>query len=400
MSPTGASALVVDDDAMNRIVLQRSLEREGHAVRVAADGRAALELLRSEPFDVVLLDVLMPEMDGFELLELIQSDDELRQTPGIMISALEDMASVVRCIELGAEDYLPKPFDPVLLRARTNACLTKKRLRDVERKYLEERHQRVRDLFTRFVPEAVVDEVLEHAGEDLRLGGQRRTATVMFCDLRDFTSFAEARPPELVVDVLNRYLSAMSDVILSHGGTLIGFQGDGILAAFGTPIEQPDHADRALSATREMIGQGLDGFNAWLQEESIGGSFRIGVGLNSGVIMAGNVGSERRLEYTVIGDTTNTASRLEAMTKDTHHMLLMSDSTRAMLTRAVPDLVEVDTREVRGRRFPVVLWSIESAHPQASARKQVDATRGSNGLSGSPSGGSSKERDWKSRGRR
>ena len=400
MSPTGASALVVDDDAMNRIVLQRSLEREGHAVRVAADGRAALELLRSEPFDVVLLDVLMPEMDGFELLELIQSDDELRQTPVIMISALEDMASVVRCIELGAEDYLPKPFDPVLLRARTNACLTKKRLRDVERKYLEERHQRVRDLFTRFVPEAVVDEVLEHAGEDLRLGGQRRTATVMFCDLRDFTTFAEARPPELVVDVLNRYLSAMSDVILRHGGTLIGFQGDGIMAVFGAPIEQPDHADRALSATREMVGEALDGFNAWLHAEVTGESFRIGVGLNSGVTMAGNVGSERRLEYTVIGDTVNTASRLEAMTKDMSHMVLMSDSTRAMLTRAVPDLVEVDTREVRGRRFPVVLWSIESAHPQASARKQVDATRGSNGLSGSPSGGSSKERDWKSRGRR
>jgi adenylate cyclase len=388
MSPTGASALVVDDDAMNRIVLQRSLEREGHAVRVAANGRAALELLRSEPFDIVLLDVLMPEMDGLELLELIQSDDELRATPVIMISALEDMASVVRCIELGAEDYLPKPFDPVLLRARINGCLTKKRLRDVERKYLEERHRRVRDLFARFVPEAVVDEVLEHAGEDLRLGGQRRTATVMFCDLRDFTSFAEARPPELVVDVLNRYLSAMSDVILRHGGTLIGFQGDGILAAFGTPIEQPDHADRALSATREMIGQALDGFNAWLQEESIGGSFRIGVGLNSGVIMAGNVGSERRLEYTVIGDTTNTASRLEAMTKDTPHMLLMSDSTRAMLTRAVPDLVEVDTREVRGRRFPVVLWSIENVHPQASPRKPAGATRGSSG-SDSPSSGSS-----------
>jgi adenylate cyclase len=389
MSPTGASALVVDDDAMNRMVLQRSLEREGHAVRVAADGRAALELLRSEPFDIVLLDVLMPEMDGLELLELIQSDDELRATPVIMISALEDMASVVRCIELGAEDYLPKPFDPVLLRARINGCLTKKRLRDVERKYLEERHRRVRDLFARFVPEAVVDEVLEHAGEDLRLGGQRRTATVMFCDLRDFTSFAEARPPELVVDVLNRYLSAMSDVILKHGGTLIGFQGDGILAAFGTPIEQPDHADRALSATREMVGQALDGFNAWLQEESIGGSFRIGVGLNSGVIMAGNVGSERRLEYTVIGDTTNTASRLEAMTKDTPHMLLMSDSTRAMLTRAVPDLVEVDTREVRGRRFPVVLWSIENVHPQASPRKPARSTRGSSGLSGGPSGGSS-----------
>jgi adenylate cyclase len=136
------------------------------------------------------------------------------------------------------------------------------------------------------------------------------------------------------------------------------------MAVFGAPIEQPDHADRALSATREMVGQALDGLNAWLQEEGIGESFRIGVGLNSGVIMAGNVGSERRLEYTAIGDTANTASRLEAMTKDMPHVVLMSDSTRTMLTREVPNLVEVDTREVRGRRSPVVLWSIESAHPQ------------------------------------
>ena len=210
----------------------------------------------------------------------------------------------------------------------------------------------------------------------------------MFCDLRDFTSFAEARPPELVVDVLNRYLSAMSDVILRHGGTLIGFQGDGILAAFGTPIEQPDHADRALSATREMVGQALDGFNAWLQEESIGGSFRIGVGLNSGVIMAGERGLERRLEYTVIGDTTNTASRLEAMTKDTPHMLPESDSTRAMLTGRRRPRRGGHPRGP-GRRLPVVLWSIENVHPQAPPRKPAGATRGSSG-SDSPSSGSSR----------
>ena len=370
MSPTEASVLVVDDDALNRTALQRSLEREGHAVWVAPDGRTALELLNREPFDVVLLDILMPEMDGFELLELIQGDDRLRDTSVIMISALEDIESVVRSIELGAEDYLPKPFDPVLLRARINGCLTKKRLRDVERRYLEERHRRVRDVFARFVPEAVVDEVLEHADEDLRLGGQRRTATVMFCDLREFTTFAEGRPPELVIAVLNRYFSAMGDVILGHGGTLISFLGDGIIAVFGAPIEQPDHADRAVSAAREMAGEALEAFNTWLRAGGISHDFRMGVGLNSGEIMAGNVGSERRLEYTVIGDTANTASRLEAMTKEMPHMVLMTNSTRAMLTRAAVDLVEVDTREVRGRRSPVLVWSIAngSTAPTASGR--------------------------------
>jgi adenylate cyclase len=211
--------------------------------------------------------------------------------------------------------------------------------------------------------------VLEHADEDLRLGGQRRTATVMFCDLREFTTFAEGRPPELVIAVLNRYFSAMGDVILGHGGTLIGFLGDGIIAVFGAPIEQPDHADRALNAARQMTGEALKDFNAWLLGEGIGDGFRMGVGLNSGVIMAGNVGSERRLEYTVIGDTTNTASRIEAMTKETSHMVLMSDSTRRMLSRRHADLMEVAIREVRGRRTPVLLWSITSRSRVPSAAR-------------------------------
>ena len=380
MSDSRASVLVVDDDAINRMMLRRSLEQEGHAVSVAEDGRAALDLLRRERFDIVLLDVLMPEMDGFELLELLQGDERLRQVLVIMISALEDMESVVRSLEMGAEDYLPKPFDPVLLRARINGCLAKKRLRDLERRYLVERQRRTRELFARFVPEAVVDEVLEGADENLRLGGERRTATVMFSDLRAFTSFAEARSPELVIEVLNRYFSAMSEVILGRGGTLIGFLGDGIIAAFGAPIERADHADRALSAAREMTGDALTSFNGWLQEQGIGDGFRMGVGLNSGEIMAGNVGSERRLEYTVIGDKANTASRLEAMTKETPYMVLLTDATRAMLTREVPDLVEVDTREVRGRRAPVRLWSIRTAGAQASRPKPAGVGRGSRGV--------------------
>jgi adenylate cyclase len=356
-----ASLLVVDDDPINRMVLSRELERQGHRVTAAENGAAALEALHAAPFDVVLLDVLMPELDGYQTLARIEDDERLRSIPVIMISALEDIKSVVRCIEMGAADYLPKPFDPVLLRARINGCLTTKRLRDLERRFLEQERERVRGLFARFVPEAVVDEVLAHADEDLRLGGQRRMATVLISDLRGFTTFAEARPPEVVIEALNRYLSAMSEVILSRGGTLTCFMGDGIMAAFGVPIEQADHADRALEAAREMTGEALESFNAWLREEGIADGFRMGIGLCSGVVMAGNVGSEQRLEYTAIGDAPNTAARIEALTKETPHMVLMSDSTRSMLTRDASDLFEVDTRTVRGRRAPVKLWSIESA---------------------------------------
>ncbi len=138
MSEGSASILVVDDDEINRMVLSHDLEREGHRVTAVEDGGRALEALRAQPFDVVLLDVLMPELDGYETLARIERDEKLRHVPVIMVSALEDIESVVRCIELGAADYLPKPFDPVLLRARINGCLTKKRLHDLEREYIEQ----------------------------------------------------------------------------------------------------------------------------------------------------------------------------------------------------------------------------------------------------------------------
>jgi len=221
--------------------------------------------------------------------------------------------------------------------------------------------ERVRDLFSRFVPEPVVDEVLKDVDEDLRLGGERRVVTVLFSDVRGFTTFSEARRPEAVIAVLNRYLTTMTDVILGHGGTLVSFMGDGIMAVFGAPIEQEDHADRALAAAEEMCGPALKGFNEWMRTEGHGDGFRIGIGLNSGDVMAGNVGSERRLEYTVIGDTTNTASRLEGLTKGTPYMVYLSDSTKQMLRRDERDLVHVEEMDVRGRAAKVVIWTVDGA---------------------------------------
>jgi adenylate cyclase len=221
--------------------------------------------------------------------------------------------------------------------------------------------QRTKLLFSRFVPENVVDQVLDRADDDLRLGGVQREGTVMFSDLRGFTSFAEALPVERVIEVLNRYLGEMSEAILNNGGTLVAYMGDGIMAVFGAPIEQPDHADRALTAAREMLGPRLATFNQYLRDEGLGEGFRMGVGLNSGHVMSGNVGSERRLEYTAIGDTTNTAARLEGMTKGTPHQLYMAESTRAFLRSAPDDLVDVGEFEVRGRTQKIKLWSIPDA---------------------------------------
>ena len=229
--------------------------------------------------------------------------------------------------------------------------------------------QRVRDLFSRFVPEPVVDDVLRNVDEDLRLGGQRELVTVLFSDIRGFTSFSENREPEDVIEVLNHYLTTMTDVILAHGGTLVAFMGDGIMAVFGAPIAMDDHADRAYAAAREMAGPALDEFNEWLASTGRDETFRIGVGLNSGVVMAGNVGSEKRLEYTAIGDTTNTASRIESLTKGTPHMIMLSESTRMMMLSERPELQRIDAMRVKGRREEVVIWAPVSTADDALARQ-------------------------------
>ncbi len=218
--------------------------------------------------------------------------------------------------------------------------------------------ERVRDMFSRFVPENVVDDVLSRADEGLRLGGVQREGTVMFTDLRGFTSFAESMQPDEVIEVLNRYLTEMSDAILDHGGTLVAYMGDGIMAVFGAPIGQDDHADRALATAREMLDIRLPRFNESLRDSGLGEGFRMGIGLNSGPVMSGNVGSERRLEYTAIGDVTNTSSRIEGMTKGTDHQLFLAQSTRDFLEDVPDDLFLVGEFEVRGREQKISLWSL------------------------------------------
>ena len=216
------------------------------------------------------------------------------------------------------------------------------------------RRAQQRRAFERFVPASVVEEVLDRMGGEAKLAGIQREGTVMFCDLRGFTTFAESLPAELVFEVLNTYLTEVSDAILDHGGTLVTYLGDGVMAVFGAPLAQDDHADRALAAAREILEPRLGRFNA-----ATGQNFRIGIGLHSGPVMSGNVGSQRRMEYAAVGDVTNTAARLQAETKGTPHQLLLSEDTRAALQAGDPaDLVDVGEVELRGRAEPVRCWSL------------------------------------------
>ncbi len=223
--------------------------------------------------------------------------------------------------------------------------------------------ERVRDVFSRFVPEQVVDQVLAHADADLRLQGKELVTTVMFSDLRGFTSSAEDMPAENVITVLNYYLHEMSEAILDHGGTLVCYMGDGIYAIWGAPLEQEDHADRALAASHEMLLERLPKFNAWMREQGYGEGYFMGIGLNSGPVMTGNVGHERRMDYTAVGDVVNTASRIEGMTKGTPYSVLIAESTIEMMSERPPDLVYYDELEIRGRIAKLKLWALDIRKP-------------------------------------
>jgi adenylate cyclase len=244
---------------------------------------------------------------------------------------------------------------------------------------LERTEERQRELFSRFLPDSVVAQVLERANteDDLRLGGELLTATVLFSDLRGFTSFAEGREPAEVIEILNRYLTEMTDAILDQEGTLVSYMGDGIMAVFGAPIATDDHADKALAAAREMLRR-LERFNAWMRGQAMGGDFRMGIGLNTGDVMSGNVGSSRRLEYTAIGDTTNSTARLEGMTKNTPYQLFVADETYARLPEPPADFEYLDELEVRGRRTGMKVWALR---PDSTAGDDVpvaaDPTAGS-----------------------
>jgi adenylate cyclase len=344
--------LIVDDDQMNRRLLAKSLEAAGHRTTAVDNGFSALSAVEEDRPDLVLLDIEMPGLDGIEVLERLKADTNHRHIPVIMISGVEDAQSIVRCIEAGAEDFLPKPFDAVILRARIGAGLNRKHLRDMEQ-------ERVHGVFARFLPESIAAEMLARSEGEPTIGAVRVWGTVMFVDLRGFTTFAESRPVEQVISVLNRYLGAMGDIVLDHGGTLVSYLGDGLMAVFGAPIESLDHADRAVAAARQMSGEGLSDFNDWLGSQGIVEGFRIGIGLNSGRLMSGTLGSDRRIDYTVIGDTVNTASRIEQLTKQTGHSVLVADQTRTNMSGSTDGLTFVDEFDIRGKQSRIKLWTTD-----------------------------------------
>jgi adenylate cyclase len=338
---TPGRLLVVDDNKVNRLLLGRGLEQQGHRVAFAENGRQALDMLQQDEFDLMLLDIQMPEMDGYQVLEKLASDLDLRDIPVIVTSSLEELDSIVRCIEMGAEDYLIKPVNPVLLRARIGAGLEKKRLRDQQR-----------ELIRRFATAEVAQD-LEESG--FALGGRFVDATVMFSDIRGFTALVESQSPADTIDLLNTYYTLMFEAISGQGGVVNQMVGDGLMAIFGAPMPLPNHPEQAVRAALEMIEM-IDLFNLDRLAANRP-TIRIGIGIATGQVIAGYTGTQRRATYTCVGDTVNLAARLEAYTKVAKQPILMDQVTRTALSEsiAVEDLGPVS---IMGKNIPVNIYSI------------------------------------------
>lgn len=330
--------LVVDDQAAGREIMTRLLRHEGHAVDEAADGPAALRLMAQNPFDVVLLDLIMPGMSGFEVMERMQHNDMLRNLSVIVVSALDQEQSAIDCIAHGAEDYLAKPVNPMLLNARIGACLMRKRWRDQEstyRMHIEAAMAKSEALLFNALPAPIVDRLA--SGERV-IADSFDNATVLFSDFVKFTNFSGSRHPGEVVEVLDRVFSEFDDLALRLGVEKIKTIGDGYLAVAAVPIYREDHAEVMADMALGMI-EVLNCVN-----ERLGTHLEIRIGIHSGPVVAGVIGSHR-FAYDVWGHTVNVAARHESYSRPQH--VHVSQQT-ASLIHAKFELVSCGAMTMRG----------------------------------------------------
>jgi adenylate cyclase len=365
------SILVVEDNEVYRSTLLKMLGREGHRVATAEDGRRGLELLRSEPFDLVLLDIVMPEMNGYQVLGQIKADPVLRHIPVVVITALDDIDSAVRCIEMGADDYLTKPFARPVLQARVNASLTKKHLHDLEQRHVEQMAYLNRRLearveeqmaellrtgeLKRFLPRQVAEGLMAGQLGPAR-GLERRKVTILFSDMVGFTDLSDSLDPEELSEVLDEYLREMSGVLATHGGTLDNYIGDGVMAVFGAPerVEERDQAWSAVQAAVAMRSRARELAGA-VRARGIPADLQIRVGVNAGHCTVGVFGSDVLQAYKVVGFAVNVAARLQ--TEAAPGSILCGYRTYALVKDRVR-AVERDPMMIKGAARPVEAWEI------------------------------------------
>jgi class 3 adenylate cyclase len=314
MDKFDGSLLVVDDSEMNRDMLTRRLVRRGYTVAAAENGRQALAMIASQPFDLVVLDIMMPGLSGLQVLEDLRRRHAPSELPVIMATAKDQSEDIVLALKLGANDYVTKPLDFPVVLARVQTQLSLKRaMQDIQMlaEQLEQRNRFIRDTFGQYVSDEIVANLLA-SPTALELGGEWRKVTLLYSDLRGFTAMSEELEPDEVVTLLNRYLGVMIDIIQQHRGTIEAFTADAIYVVFGVPAAEADDAERAVACAMAMQ-LAMVSLNQSLREDGLP-AVEMGIGIHTGEVVVGNFGSERRKKYGVIGSHANLAGRIESYT--------------------------------------------------------------------------------------
>jgi class 3 adenylate cyclase len=335
------SVLVVDDNPEN-IDLLGSILHQDHKIKVALNGNKALKIAGSEnPPDIILLDIEMPGMDGYEVCRRLKADPQTRDIPIIFVTAKSDESDETKGFEIGAVDYITKPFSPPIVQARVKTHLALKMMR-----------QRVEDAFGRHVHPSVAELILSGR---LNMDGEMKDATLLFSDLRNFTTFAEQNHPKVVFARINEYYSSMSEIVHRFDGVVLQYVGDEIEAVFGAPFPDDHHPDKAVQAALEMR-KTLTELNARIRD--LGQTqFSHGIGIHSGPVLAGVVGSTERQTYSLVGDTVNVASRVADLCKKYETDILVSQQTFQHL-RQNYGLTALPPTQVKGRSQSLMVYRI------------------------------------------
>jgi adenylate cyclase len=356
MDTAQGSLLVVDDNEMNRDLLSRRLARRGYSVAVAEDGRQALTMLATQPFDLVLLDIMMPDISGLDVLKSLRERHAMADLPVIMATAKGQSEDIVSALELGANDYVIKPLDFPVVLARVQTQLSLKRaMQEIQRlaEQLEIRNRFIRETFGRYLTDEVVANLLDSPG-GLRLGGEKRQVTMLMADLRGFTSLAEGLAPEQVVTILNRYLGTMIEVIAHYQGTIDEFIGDAIFVIFGAPLQRPDDAARAVACATAMQ-LAMASVNDHHRREGLP-EVAMGIGVHTGTVVVGNIGSDKRAKYGVVGSHVNLTSRIESYTVG--GQILVSAATRHELGPSLKIAAQLEIA-VKGIDQPLSVYDVQ-----------------------------------------
>jgi class 3 adenylate cyclase len=365
LSTSKGRILIVEDTPANIQTLVAILKERGYQISVAMNGKQALDVLDRVQPDLLLLDVMMPEMDGFETCQRLKASEKWRQIPVIFLTSKTEPADIVKGFEFGAVDYVGKPFNAHELLARVNTHLTMDELRRnlaAKNAELARAHELVRRAFGRYVSEEVAASILQ-SPEGLELGGEEREVTILMSDLRGFTALTSRLTPHDVIAFLNLYLEAMVDIIGRYEGTIDEILGDAILVIFGAPVACSDHATKAVACGLAMQ-LAMPEVNRRLAEKGAA-ELEMGIGIHSGPVIVGNIGSLRRTKYAGVGLNVNLAGRIESFT--TGGQVLISENTREKITLPlrIDNVFQVEPKgathrlrlhEIGGISEPFNLW--------------------------------------------